>query len=62
MPEILPLPDDCLPLSESELLRLLRYGPRVDADGRLCEGGVLDGMTVDEVLADRERYRRIVGD
>ena len=58
-----PIPDNCLPFDgdEQKLLDFLR-GPRLDADGKLASGGVLDGMTPDEVIADRDAFRRACGE
>lgn len=51
------LPDDCLPPQHviDEVLR-----PRqLDEQGRIKDG-VYEGMTPDEVLAERDRYNRLM--
>lgn len=57
-----PIPDNCLPFDgdEQRLLALLR-GPDIDADGTI-KGGVYDGMTPAQVLAQRDAYRRACGE
>lgn len=54
-----PIPDDCLPPPHviDELLR----GPTLDEHGRII-GGVWDGLTAEDVLRDRDEYRRMYGD
>jgi hypothetical protein len=56
--KIEPIPDDCLPPPHviDELLR----GPKIDADGKII-GGVWNGMTPEEVLADRDAFNRACG-
>ncbi len=56
-----PIPNDCLPFDgdEQKLLELLR-GPQV-VEGKLA-GGVWDGMTPEQVLAECGSYRRLVGE
>lgn len=46
--------------NDERLANLLR-GPRVGKDGRIL-GGTYDGMTPDEVIRQRDSYRRIVGE
>lgn len=46
---------------EARLAHLMTYGPPLDAEGRINCGGVLDGLTAEEVRRDREAFRRIVG-
>lgn len=54
-----PIPANCLP-SDDALRQLLR-GPKLDEQGRIKDG-TYQGMTPAEVLAQRERYRQIVGE
>lgn len=58
--KIEPIPDDCLPPQHviDELLR----GPKIDPETGKIVGGVWHGMTPEEVIADRDAYRRIVGE
>ena len=47
---------------EARLAHLLACGVPLGDDGKIKAGGILDGMTPEEVMADREAYRRIVGE
>lgn len=50
-----PIPADCLP--PPELIDQLLRGPDLDAQGRIV-GGLFEGLAPDEVLMQREAYRR----
>jgi hypothetical protein len=54
-----PLPDDCLP--PPDVIRDLLRGPKIDATGRIV-GGLWDGMTPEEVMAQRDSYNRMCGE
>lgn len=53
-----PIPDDCLPPPEviADVLR----GPQTDPNTGRIVGGIWDGMTPAEVLAERDEYNRLV--
>ena len=55
-----PIPDNYLPLDDHRLQALLR-GPRLDTEGKII-AGTYDGMTPDEVMRQRDSYRRMVGE
>lgn len=54
-----PLPVDCLP--PPDVIEKLLRGPTIGPDGRIV-GGMYSGMSVAEVEADRDRYRRMCGE
>lgn len=58
-----PIPDDCLPFNgdEQKLLELLR-GPKIGADGKIESNGPWNGMTPEQVLAERDAYNRACGE
>lgn len=47
--------------SDARMADLMTNGPRIDADGLIAEG-LFTGMTPDEVMADRETFRRAMGE
>lgn len=50
-----PIPSDCFP-PEHVVADLLR-GPDLDADGKIV-GGLFNGLTPDEVAADKRAFER----
>lgn len=54
-----PIPDDCLP--PAHLIEKLLRGPEIDKDGKIV-GGTWNGLTVAEVLAQRDSYNRMCGE
>lgn len=60
-PEVEQIPDECMPFGgdETKLADFLA-GPKLDADGKIVDG-VWAGMTIDDVLADRDAYNRATG-
>lgn len=52
------IPDDCLP--PPHVIEELLLGPKLDEQGRIL-AGVWQGMTQDEVLAERDAYNRACG-
>ena len=55
------IPDSCWP--SPAVLDALERGPQIDpCSRRIVSDGPWNGMTADEVLADREAFRRACGE
>lgn len=58
-----PIGDDIFPPDlVRKIEQQLRGGWQLDDQGRITGGTTYDGMTPAEVLAERDRYRRMVGE